>query len=113
MKRIVLILCVLALAACGRPRSYAGGDGGARPVAAGPISDACLASGRKAGAPGLCGCIQAVANDTLGPSDQRRAVRFYDDLHAAQEVRQSRRPVDQRFWTAYTAYAERAERICG
>jgi len=113
MKRIVLIFCVLALAACGRPSGFAGGEGGVRPVAAGPISDACLASGRTGSAPGLCGCIQSVANDTLGPADQRRAVRFYGDLQSAQETRQSRRPVDQRFWTAYTAYAERAERICG
>jgi len=113
MKRILLIACVLAVAACGRPRSYEGGSGGVRPVAAGPISDACLASGRRASSTQLCGCIQAVANDTLSRRDQRRAVRFYADLHSAQETRQSDRSVDRRFWEAYTEYAERAERSCG
>jgi hypothetical protein len=33
-------------------------------------------------------------------------------LHSAQEVRQSDRPGDERFWRAYIAYAEKAERIC-
>ena len=113
MKRIVLIACVLAVAACGRPQRYEGGTGGVRPVAAGPISDACLASGRAARSMELCGCIQAVANDTLSRRDQRRAVSFYADLHSAQETRQSDRSADERFWTAYTEYAGRAERVCG
>ncbi|MDZ7711097.1 MAG: hypothetical protein U5K36_14400 [Roseovarius sp.] len=112
MKRIVLLGLVLGLAACGGPGRFAGGPGGVRPVASGPISDACLSSGRKARSPALCGCIQAVANDSLSRADQRRAVGFYRDLHEAQEVRTSQRPADQRFWKVYKAYADRAERIC-
>jgi hypothetical protein len=111
MKRIVLLGLVLGLGACGGPDRFDGGRGG-RPVASGPISDACLGSGRKARSPALCGCIQAVANDTLSGADQRRAVAFYRDLQSAQDTRQSQRAGDQRFWAAYTAYAERAERVC-
>ncbi|MBC7131697.1 MAG: hypothetical protein H5U16_01145 [Roseovarius sp.] len=88
------------------------GPGEGWPRASGPISDACLASDRKARSPALCGCIQAVANQTLSASEQRRAVRFYRDPHEAQEVRTSQRPADQRFWTAYRAYADRAEAVC-
>ena len=112
MQRIFLIGLILGLAACGGPGRFAGGPGGVRPVASGPISDACLSSGRKARSPALCGCVQAVANDTLSRADQRRAVGFYRDLQSAQDTRQSRRARDQSFWTAYTAYAERAERVC-
>jgi len=110
MKPFILFGLVLGLSACGGPDRFGGGGG--RPVASGPISDACLASDRKARSPALCGCIQAVANDTLSGRDQRRAVGFYRDLHSAQDTRQSDRPGDQRFWAAYTAYAERAERVC-
>lgn len=112
MKTVLLLGLVLGLAACGGPGRFGGGGGGGRPVASGPISDACLASDRKARSPALCGCIQAVANDTLSGGDQRRAVRFYRDLQSAQDTRQSQRAGDRQFWQAYTAYAERAERVC-
>lgn len=112
MKRIVLLGLVLGLAACGGPGRFSGGPVAVRPVASGPISDACLSSGRKSRSPALCGCIQAVANDSLSRADQRRAVGFYRDLQSAQDTRQSQRRGDQQFWTAYIAYAERAERIC-
>lgn len=112
MKRIVLLGIVLGLAACGGPARFAGGPGAMRPVASGPISDACLSSGRNARSPALCGCIQAVANDTLSRADQRRATGFYSNLQSAQDTRQSQRAGDQRFWAAYAIYAERAERVC-
>jgi|SRR6056297_561714 len=112
MKTVLLLGLVLGLAACGGPGRFGGGPGGGMPVASGPVSDACLASGRKARSPALCGCVQAVANDTLSGGDQRRAVGFYRDLQSAQDTRQSDRPRDERFWEAYTAYAERAERVC-
>ena len=81
-------------------------------MASGPVSDACLASDRKARSPALCGCIQAVANDSLNGAEQRRAIHFYRDHQSAQDTRQSNRADDERFWAAYTAYAERAERVC-
>ena len=111
MKQALVIGCVALLAGCG------GGGGnrlppGTVPIASGPISNACMASNRKARSHRLCGCIQAAADQTLSRSEQRRAVTFYSDPHSAQEIRQSDRPADERFWLAYKAYGERAERLC-
>lgn len=83
-----------------------------RPFARGPIQRACLASDRKARSSELCGCIQAVADQTLSPADQRLAVGFYADPHRAQEIRQSDRAGHESFWRNYTDYAERAEQTC-
>ena len=112
MKQIMMLGVVLSLAGCGGVNRFDGDTRGARPMASGPLSDACLQSDRKARSRALCGCIQAVANDTLSGRDQRRAVSFYRDPHSAQEIRQSDRPGDERFWRVYTAYAEQAERVC-
>lgn len=121
MKQILILGMVLLLASCGRadrfksPRS--GGSGASpvsrsAPVASGPISTACLASDRKARSRQLCGCIQAAANQTLSNTQQRRAVQFYSNPHMAQEVRQSDRSADERFWQAYTNYGEHAKALC-
>ena len=112
MKQVVILLMILSVSGCGGANRFEGDVRAARPMASGPISDACLQSDRKARSRALCGCIQAVANDTLSGRDQRRAVSFYRDPHAAQEIRQSDRPGDERFWRVYTAYAEQAERVC-
>lgn len=116
MKQLLMVGALTLLAACGgsgRPES--GSRGVTRavlPYATGPIGDACLASDRKARSRALCGCIQAVANDTLNGAQQRRAVTFYRDPQRAQDIRQSDRPGDERFWAAYAAYAARAEEVC-
>jgi hypothetical protein len=81
-------------------------------MASGPINQACLASDRKARSRALCGCIQAAANQTLTGAQQRRAVAFYSNPQLAQDIRQSDSPNDERFWEAYRAYGERAERLC-
>lgn len=112
MRQIALVGAILTLSACGGADRFDGDPRAGRPVAAGPISNACLSSDRKARSPVRCGCIQAIANQSLSATEQRRAVGFYRDPHEAQEVRTSQRPADQRFWAAYTAYADRAERIC-
>ena len=39
-------------------------------------------------------------------------VRFYDDPHEAQEVRQSDRRRDEEFWKRYSAFVNRAESMC-
>ncbi len=113
MKQIVLFCMILGLAGCGggSDRS-AGPTRGVQPSASGPISAACQQSDRKARSPALCGCIQAVADRTLSGADQRRAVGFYSDPHAAQVIRQSDRGRDRSFWRSYTNYALEAERIC-
>ncbi|MBC7137288.1 MAG: hypothetical protein H5U17_00860 [Defluviimonas sp.] len=84
----------------------------AAPAAAGPISSACLASGRPGATPQLCGCIQQVADQTLSRGDQRAAARFFRDPHQAQEVRQSGRPRDEAFWLRYRDFGARAEARC-
>ncbi len=84
----------------------------AKPFATGSIQRACLASDRRARSRELCGCIQAVADQTLSGSDQRLAVSFYSDPHRAQDIRQSDRDSHRRFWTSYREYTDRAERTC-
>ncbi|WP_417727137.1 hypothetical protein [Roseovarius sp.] len=111
MKRWMMLSAVLALTGCGGANGFRG-DTGSVPMATGPISTACMQSDRKARTRTLCGCIQAVANDTMSGTQQRRAVRFYRDPQAAQDIRQSKRSGDERFWEAYSTYAQRAEQVC-
>ena len=85
----------------------------AKPFASGPIQKACISSDRKARSRELCGCIQAVANQTLSGAQQGVAVSFYADPHKAQKIRQSDRPAHEDFWQAYKTYGETAKRICG
>ena len=115
MRQVIFLGFMAVLAGCGGGRDSGWRDRGpmiGTPVASGPISAACTASDRKARSRKLCGCIQYAANQTLSASQQRRAVAFYRDPHRAQEIRQSDRGSDERFWRAYRAYGERAERLC-
>jgi hypothetical protein len=121
MRSLIILAAILSLAGCGGYRK-AGRDVGYTPSAAtpapirlasGPISKACLASDRKARSLTRCGCIQAVANDTLPHSSQRRAASFYSDPHLAQSIRQSDNSSNERFWRSYKDYAEAAAAICG
>lgn len=115
MKRVTFLGLAVFLAGCG-------GSGPrdsdrvvavrSAPVAYGPISRACLQSGREGRTTKLCGCIQAAADKTLTSSQQRRAVSFYSDPHRAQEIRQSDRSVDEEFWDAYVRYGRLAEQLC-
>ncbi|MFX0540581.1 hypothetical protein ACEWPM_002460 [Roseovarius sp. S4756] len=118
MRNTVIVGLMLSLAACGGVNRFEQA-GNARapapiyaPTASGPIRSACLASDRKARSNQLCGCIQAVADQSLSRSDQLRAVKFYGDPQAAQDIRQSDRASDERFWDAYSEYGKRATRIC-
>lgn len=114
MKRAILLGMAVVLAGCGGAPRQAKVTTVSRstPISVGPISKACLVSGREARSGRLCGCIQAVADQTLSPAQQRRAVGFYANPHLAQEVRQSDRAVDEAFWKAYVAYSERAQSLC-
>lgn len=108
MRPIVLVLCS-ALAACGgRPEPV-------RTIAisaSGPIRAACLAGGRRAADPALCGCIQAVADQTLSGGEQRAAVAFFDEPHLTQELRQSDDPNDEAFWLRWKAFGAQATETC-
>ncbi|WGW05588.1 arginine transporter [Tropicibacter oceani] len=115
----LMLVAVLAVAACGggdrNKRNYGGGTvtrAASVNFATGPVSRACLTSGRKAANSRLCGCIQGVANRDLSSNDQRKAAKFFSDPHQAQETRQSDNPSNEAFWKRYKAFAARAEASC-
>lgn len=120
MKNMIAIMIVASLAACSSPERFSSKTtpvvtraAPTTPMTAnGPLKRACLSSDRQARSRALCGCIQAAANQTLTAGQQQRAVGFYSNLHYAQEVRQSDRGSDEAFWEAYSAYGQRAERMC-
>jgi hypothetical protein len=85
---------------------------GGVPFASGPISSACLSDRRAQSSRARCGCIQAVADATLSNSQQRRATAYFDDPGSLQEVRQSDNPGNERFWSAWSSFAETAEQLC-
>lgn len=80
--------------------------------ATGPIFSACMQAGRKQASRAHCGCVQAVADQSLASSEQRRGARFFSDPHSAQEVRTSDRAVDERFWLRWKAFGDRAGQVC-
>jgi hypothetical protein len=114
MRQVTILALVAVLAGCGGGDRFRGqAPLGPAPMAFGPISRACMDSDRKMRSRPLCGCIQAVADRTLTRRQQRKAVAFYGDPHRAQEIRQSDRSADERFWQAYTAYGDKAAEVCG
>jgi hypothetical protein len=80
---------------------------------AGPIESACNASQRSKGDRALCACIQQAADRTLHRSEQRRAARFFEDPHKAQEVRMSKSASDNEFWRKYRGFTDMAQAFCG
>jgi hypothetical protein len=82
-------------------------------AASGVIERACRSSGRSAATPQLCSCIEAVARESLTRSDRKKAAKFFRDPHMAQEVRQSDRRSDEKFWKRYRDFGDRAARTCG
>lgn len=113
-RQALLFGLVLSLGGCGgTPRAPSDGPVARTvPMAYGPIAEACLDSDRDGRSRRMCGCIQAAADETLTRSQQRRSVAFYTDPHSAQEIRQSDRRTDRKFWKAYAAYGARAEKLC-
>ncbi|WP_223422285.1 hypothetical protein [Tateyamaria pelophila] len=115
MTRILACFAVLLiLSGCGGgSTSNPGRSGGSGTLfATGPIYSACQSSGRRAASRERCGCVQAVANTTLSPEEQRRGAGFFSDPHEAQEVRQSDKSRDERFWGKWRAYSNRAAQLC-
>lgn len=80
---------------------------------AGPIERACMSSDRAAGNRNLCGCIQQVADQTLGNGDQRKAAKFFRDPDLAHAVWVSQRSGDDAFWDRYKAFGATAAASCG
>ncbi|WP_366942597.1 hypothetical protein [uncultured Tateyamaria sp.] len=115
-KILIAAVAAFALTACGGTRysSYNAVRGTTPTVlfATGPIYSACQKAGRKQASRARCGCVQAVADQSLNTDDQRRGASFFEDPHRAQEVRQSDRSADERFWTKWKAYSSDAARMC-
>jgi hypothetical protein len=80
--------------------------------ASGPISAACKSAGRKQATRSRCGCVQAVANQSLSRSEQIRGAAFFKDPQKAQDLRQSGGSANERFWKKWKAYGQEAARIC-
>ncbi len=129
IRTTLVMVSVLALAACGGGSRYSSANatsGGYTyspapsvdgeivplPFATGPIFSACQAGGRKAASRARCGCVQAVADQQLSSSDQRRGASYFKDPHRLQEVRQSDNASNERFWKARKAYGQQAAEIC-
>ena len=118
MVRTIAFIGLLALGACGASQSSnkvtsaASGLNASLLFAQGPISRACMSAGRAQASRARCGCVQAVADQSLSGSDQRRGAKFFDDPHRAQETRQSDNPGNEAFWLRWKAFGERAGRLC-
>ncbi|MEL7132136.1 MAG: hypothetical protein AAGK77_06975 [Pseudomonadota bacterium] len=117
MKRTTTMIAgaaALCLAACSGGSSSSGQRVATAPVlfATGPIYSACRAAGRDQASRARCGCVQAVANQSLNANDQRRGAGFFSNPQQAQDVRQSDRAIDERFWTRWKRYSDRAARQC-
>lgn len=107
MKRLkvaVLALSLAPVATASFPISQA--------QAASTIERACVKSDRKAATKPLCGCIQDVADMMLSRSEQKVAAKFFDDPHRAQEIRQSDRRSDEKFWLRYKEFGKTARTFC-
>lgn len=111
-------LLLLSLSACGpsQPRSGSGQAAvqfeNAPRFASGPISTACSNQTRKRVSAEKCGCVQAAANLTLSPSDQRRAAGFFNEPEQLQKVKLSDTPANEEFWSVWARFADTAENMC-
>lgn len=76
------------------------------------IRRACLQSDRRASTIALCGCIQSVASRILTKGDQKRGAKFFRDPQSAQDIRQSDRSSNERFWLRWKSFGETAQAIC-
>ena len=113
IRTVSVCLALCALAACGGNRPVERFVGTPTAIfATGPIQKACIADGRRDASRARCGCVQAVADQALSKPDQRRGARFFKDPHKLQEIRQSDKAGDERFWKAWKAYGEAAAAVC-
>lgn len=82
-------------------------------ASAGPIDQACLRSDRASVNLAACGCIQGVADFTLGVGDQRKVAGFFKDPERAEKARAADGKADEAFWDRYESFGSQAELYCG
>lgn len=104
MKKAVMILAAAV--------AFTGPTLAPAPVSAGVIERACIASDRKASNRSLCGCIQQAADMTLKNREQRKAAKFFEDPHKAQELRQADGRGNEAFWKRYKNFGQTAAQHC-
>jgi hypothetical protein len=85
---------------------------GAVQFASGPIHTACTRQGRRGASSARCGCVQAAANLTLTPGEQRIGARYFEDPELLQKMKLSDTPQNERFWDTWARFAETAETLC-
>ena len=115
-KTLIAGAAALGLSACSGGSSYSSQRAvAAQPVlfATGPIYSACRSAGRDQASRARCGCVQAVANQSLNSSEQNRGAGFFSNPQQAQDVRQSDRASDEVMWQAWRAFSSAAEQRCG
>ncbi|MCI2400398.1 hypothetical protein [Aliiroseovarius subalbicans] len=81
--------------------------------AAGKIERACLKADRRDASRQLCGCVQDVAEAMFNRSEISKIAKFFSDPHTTQELRQSDRNSDERFWKRYKEYGQAVRTYCG
>lgn len=104
LKTALLVLSMVPVATVSIPVSKA--------QAASTIERACVKSDRKAASRPLCGCIQDVADLMLSRKEQKIAATFFKEPHRAQEIRQSDRRSDEKFWLRYKEFGNTARSYC-
>jgi hypothetical protein len=117
IRHFVVLTALLGLTACGGSTRYSSMNAAIyrqAPVlyARGPIQSACEAQSRRDATPARCGCVQAVADQTLSGAYQRRGAKMFKDPHQFQEVRQSNNASNERFWLAWKAFGQSAAQAC-
>ncbi len=111
MRNSVILSALVVLTACSGGRDR--GNSGSMRGATGDISRACLIADRSAATPGLCGCVQQVANTELSSRDRSRVAGFFVNPETANETRISNSSADDAFWDRYRAFTRSAQRQCG
>ena len=84
----------------------------AETASAGPVERACLASSRAGGNSSLCGCLQKVADITLGGPDQTLVAKFFLNPDKAETVRMQSTSSANAFWDRYTVFGQQAAMAC-
>lgn len=117
IRHFVVLTTLLGLTACGGSTRYSSMNAAVyRPTpllyARGPIQSACEAQSRRDATPARCGCVQAVADQSLPNRYQRRAAKMFKDPHQFQEIRQSDNSSNEQFWLAWKAFGQNAAQLC-